>query len=148
MSGESVYEKALNTKDWWRRFLDLWNDIGYSAHADLRTDSGYVAELTVKENDPPIPEDILSGKIAHQHIFGRTDLGDYRNKIKNVYGNPVGITVHVKRSFGQNILTIEDIAGECPLINIVTASGKKITLSVGKIPVTTGGCIESTKVEF
>jgi hypothetical protein len=126
----------------WNRFLNSWADVGQQAFADL------VTEEDGKVHDPELPEEILSGLTAKKFIFGRTDLGDYRNELKNVYGNKVGVTAHVKRALGQNILTIEDFAGECPLINIVTSSGKKITLNIGKIPSQSDGQIETTKLEF
>ena len=126
----------------YNKYLNAWAEIGEQAFADLVTND------TGKLHDPELPEDVVSGVTAKKFVFGRADLGDYRNELKNVYGNKVGVTAHVKRAFGQNILTIEDLAGECPLINIVTASGKKITLNIGKIPFNTGGQIETTKLEF
>ena len=126
----------------WNKFLNAWAEIGEQAFADS------VSELDEMPINPDIPEDIASGLTARKHIFGRVDLGDVRNELKNVHGQKVGVTAHVKRAFGQNILTIEDFAGECPLINIVTCSGKKVTVNIGKIPTSTGGQIETTKLEI
>lgn len=136
---------------WWRTFSNSWVDVGSAAFADLSTGGDSSVEECLEKmlsppEDPSIPSELVQN--ALKHIFGRTDLGDYRNKIKNVYGHPVGVTVHVKRDFGQNILTVEDFGGECPLINIVTTSGKKITLNIGKIPVGVDGSIETKRLEF
>ena len=125
---------------WWNSFHEAWADIGIVACSDL-------AEV---EYDPPLPEDVISGKVALKHVFGRSDLGDYRNPIKNVYGMEVGVVAHVKRAVNdrgqfENILTIEDIGGECPVINIVTSAGKKITVNVGRFGF---GDVEVKKLEF
>lgn len=137
----------------WDIFLKSWQEVGEHAFADLSTGGEisideYIERSFSPHEDPPIPEDIISGKTAFKHVFGRTDLGDFRNNIKNTYGNSIGVTVHVKRVDGQNILTIEDFRGECSLINVVTTSGKKITLNVGKIPAAVDGQIETKRVEF
>ncbi len=139
--------------DDWDRFLDAWTEIGVHAFADLSSGGSCTIEEYLErsfgpQEDPPIPEPLISGEVAMKHVFGRTDLGDFRNNIKNTYGNSIGVTVHVKRVAGQNILTIEDFKGECPMINIVTTSGKKITLNVGKIPVNVEGGIETKRMEF
>lgn len=104
-------------------------------------------------DDPPLPEKLLSGEIARKHVWGRTDLGDYRNKIKNINGVPVGVTVHVKRvicdGFRQaNVLTLEDVGGECEVVNIVTTSGKKLTVNVGRLPASGEGEITTNKLEL
>jgi hypothetical protein len=147
---EYVIEKPTEE---WRQFLNMWWDVGTTAFADLSSGGQgsveeYLSRILSPPEDPPIPEDILSGRLAHKHVFGRTDLGDYRNSIKNVYGQKVGVTVHVKRAFERNILTIEDFGGECPMINIVTKSGKTLTLNVSKIPVDGTGEIETRKLEI
>lgn len=97
--------------------------------------------------NPDIPEGLLSGLVARKFVFGRTDIGDYRNKIKNVHGNPIGTTVHVKRIDGQNVLTIEDVAGECSTINIVTARKNAVTVTVVKLPSSSSEDAASRKIE-
>jgi hypothetical protein len=135
---------------WWEWFGRMWSDVGATSFADLSTGGqGSIDEYLesfISPDNPEIPSSLVAASM--KHIFGRTDLGDYRNKIKNVHGHPIGVTVHVKTAFDKNILTIEDFSGECPMINIITTSGKKVTLNIGKLPILREGGIETTKVEF
>lgn len=146
--------------DWrWKRFIEVFAEIGEAASVDLREPE---PELKSKfdlmqmyfdePEDPEIPAEILSGQMARKHVFGRTDLGDYRNKIKNTNGVLSGVTVHVKAVIEdnriRNVLTIEDVGGDCQVINVVSSSGKKLVVNVGRLPQDAQGQIEMQKLEL
>lgn len=146
--------------DDWSEFTNCWWEVGIHAYADLSSGGQWASREeflekafpSIAPEDPEIPPRILSGEIARAHVFGRTDLGDYRNRIKNVNNVPSGVTVHVKPMMKQNriknVLTIEDFSGECDVINIVTTSADKIVVNVGKLPSDTNGSIQMQKVEL
>lgn len=132
----------VNPKDFWRSFLNAWFDLGVQAYADL------VSEDTGLQATPDLPEEIESGLTARKFVFGRTDLGDYRNEIKDVYGHSTGVVIHVKRALGKNILTVEDFGGKCPQVNIVTMSEQPITTNLVRLIPDTQGGVTTKKVEF
>lgn len=148
------YEQARSVMFYEDDIGDIYEQLGHIFFSIGVTQFRDKHSMRVSD-DPPIPEKLLSGEIARKHVWGRTDLGDYRNRIKNVNGVQCGVTVHVKRIIADgtrtgfaNVLTVEDVGGECEVINIVTSSGKKLTVNVGRMPISGEGGITTNKLEL
>jgi len=138
----------------WVEFCKFWQDLGWSVWADQRTGGDIsISDALEKhfkptDRDVPIPDEVQSGDVARKHFFGRTDLGDHRNAIRDTSGEKIGVAVHVKKVEGQNILTIEDLGGECQVVHFVTASKRKVTVNLVKLPLDKLAEVESKKVDL